>query len=215
VVARAQKKLRIAVGVSGSGRSLSNLLEIQTTHPFSVELVFSSATTAGANELAERHHIPLLVLDFGTTSRDRSQEILYKSLEEHKIDLVVLAGFLKLLPMNQNWQNKIINIHPSLLPKHGGKGMHGRRVHEAVVQSGDLQTGATVHFVNENYDDGLVIAQALVPITVGESPDVVAGKVFQQECRLLPAVIGAFADGRVPFRGVAQLNSQGELIEPT
>ena len=93
--------------------------------------------------------------------------------------------------------------------------MHGRRVHEAVVDAGELTTGATVHFVNERYDDGSIIAQVKLPIVPTDSPDVVGQKVFQAECRLLPAVIAALAAGTLPCQGIAQLNNKGEFIEPS
>lgn len=210
-----QKKIKLAVGVSGSGRSLANLLENQQGKNFEVSFVFSSSPTAGANSIAERHGVPLMVLDFSKTVLNRTKFELYGALENYGIDLVVLAGFLKLLPVDNGWQNRIINIHPALLPKYGGKGMHGRRVHEAVVDAGELTTGATVHFVNEMYDDGSIIAQVKLPIIPTDSPDVVAQKVFQAECRLLPAVIVALAAGRLPCRGIAQLNNKGEFIEPS
>jgi formyltetrahydrofolate-dependent phosphoribosylglycinamide formyltransferase len=209
-----QKKIKLAVGVSGSGRSLANLLENQGKH-FSLSLVFSSSPTAGANAIAERHGVPLMVLDFSNAFRNQTKVELYRAFENYGIDLVVLAGFLKLLPVVNGWQNRIINIHPALLPKYGGKGMHGRRVHEAVVDAGELTTGATVHFVNERYDDGNIIAQVKLPIVPTDSPDVVGQKVFQAECRLLPAVIAALAAGRLPCQGIAQLNNKGEFIEPS
>jgi formyltetrahydrofolate-dependent phosphoribosylglycinamide formyltransferase len=214
LVPKTQKKIKIAVGVSGSGRSLLNLIENQRSGNFSVSLVFSSTPAAGANKIADRFGIPLVVFDFSNDHREQTKAALYGALEGHDIDLVVLAGFLKLLPLDRNWQNKIINIHPSLLPKFGGKGMHGLRVHQEVVGSGELTTGATVHFVNEKYDEGQLLAQVRVPITHEDSPEVVGQKVFQAECRLLPAVIAAIAGGRLPSRGIAQLNNQGEFIEP-
>ena len=210
-----QKKIKLAVGVSGSGRSLANLLENQQGKHFSVSLVFSSSPTAGANAIAERHGVPLMVLDFSNAFLNQTKVELYRAFENYGIDLVVLAGFLKLLPVGNGWQNRIINIHPALLPKYGGKGMHGRRVHEAVVDAGELTTGATVHFVNERYDDGNIIAQVKLPIVPTDSPEVVGQKVFQAECRLLPAVIVALAAGRLPCQGIAQLNDKGEFIEPS
>lgn len=207
------KKLKIAVGVSGSGRSLLNLLEHQHNNSFTVALVFSSSATAGANKVAERYGVPHMVFDFSGQRREQTKSELYAAFDTHGIDLVVLAGFLKLLPVDHRWQNKIINIHPALLPKYGGKGMHGIHVHEAVVQSGDLKTGATVHFVNERYDEGHIIAQVELPIGREDAPTVVGEKVFQAECRLLPAVISAIAAGRLPCRGVARLNKQGGFIE--
>lgn len=214
MLSKPKKKIKIAVGVSGSGRSLLNLLENQQNGNFSVALVFSSTPAAGANKIAEQFGVPLMVLDFANAQQEQTKAELYRTLESCGINLVVLAGFLKLLPLDDKWQNRIINIHPALLPKYGGKGMHGLRVHQAVVSSGELTTGATVHFVNEKYDEGQLLAQVRVPITPEDSPEVVGQKVFQAECRLLPAAITAIAGGRLPSRGIVQLNNQGEFVEP-
>lgn len=207
------KKIKIAVGVSGSGRSLLNLIKHADLYNFSVGLVFSSSEHARANEIAKQHELPLLVLDFSPMRSEEAKAKLYESFEENGIDLVVLAGFLKLLPLDKSWRGKIINIHPALLPHYGGQGMHGMRVHEAVVRAGEPLSGATVHLVTEKYDEGRILAQAKVPVYPGESPEVVSQKVFQAECRLLPAVIGAIAIGRIPCETVLELNSRGELSE--
>lgn len=205
------RKLRIAVGVSGGGRSLGNLLDHQASNPYEIGLVFSSSQTAGANEIAKKAKVPLLVLDFAPIHWEITKEKLYQSLEYYGIDLVVLAGFLKLLPIDSHWENKIINIHPALLPKYGGKGMHGHYVHEAVIKSGDIQSGATVHFVNECYDEGSIIARATVEIESLETPESLAQKVFKAECMLLPAVISALSSGQLPRNTLAQLDQTGRI----
>ena len=115
-----------------------------------------------------------------------------KFLQEREIDFIVLAGFLLKIPANilKAYPYRIINIHPALLPKFGGKGMYGSRVHEAVVTSGEKETGVTIHFANENYDEGRIIFQAKCPVFSGDSPDDVAAKVHVLEYEHFPRVIG-------------------------
>ena len=208
----AEKKLRLAIGVSGSGRSLANLLERQNNESFEVAMVFSSSEVAGANQIARQHDLPLFVMDFSRAGIAQSKHRLYEALQKHRIDLVVLAGFLKLLPLDDSWEGKIINIHPALLPKFGGRGMHGRHVHEAVLRAGEKVSGATVHFVDAKYDEGGVIAQVQVKINPDDNADTLSQKVFEAECRLLPAVISAMANGQLPRTAVAQLNSKGGFV---
>jgi phosphoribosylglycinamide formyltransferase-1 len=203
------KKIRIAVGVSGAGRSLQNLIEQQNNYPYSVEMIFSSSPKAGANDLAERFHLPLIVLDFSHGHESRAREAIYDALEAHKIDLVVLAGFLKLFPVKDSWSGRIINIHPALLPKFGGLGMYGRYVHDAVLKAGETSSGATVHFVNSKYDEGSLIAQIKVPVMAQDTPESLGQRVFAAECRLLPAAIGGLAEGLLPKKMMAQLDAQG------
>ena len=194
--------MRIAVGVSGGGRSLANLIQYEAKDPYSVALVFSSSESAKANALAKAANRPLLVLDFSRKNSEQAKSMLYESLEAHGIDLVVLAGFMRLLPVDRCWQNKIINIHPALLPNYGGKGMHGHFVHEAVIAAQEVESGATVHFVNENYDQGSLIAQTKVHIAEGESAESLAAKVFEAECGLLPWTLSQMAAGYLPAKEV-------------
>jgi folate-dependent phosphoribosylglycinamide formyltransferase PurN len=112
-------------------------------------------------------------------------------LREHRIDLLVLAGYLKLVPREvvAAYRGRIINIHPALLPRHGGPGMYGRRVHAAVLAAGDRESGASVHLVDEVYDRGEVLAQERVPVLPGDTPESLAARVLEAEHRLLPAVV--------------------------
>jgi folate-dependent phosphoribosylglycinamide formyltransferase PurN len=194
--------MRIAVGVSGGGRSLENLIEHEAKHPYRVEFVFSSSEFAKANALAQAANRPLLVLDFSRKNFEKTKAILYEAFETHSIDLVVLAGFMRLLPVDKFWQNKIINIHPALLPNYGGRGMHGHFVHEAVIAAQETESGATVHFVNEKYDEGSLITQTKVWIDQGESAESLASKVFKAECALLPWTLSQMATGYLPTNNV-------------
>lgn len=201
-------KLKIAVGVSGGGRSLGNLVECGPQQSYEVALVFSSSPSIGANNVAKKAHLPLLIEDFSVKNQAPAKQNLYRSLVDKKIDLVVLAGFLKLMPMDPSWPGKIINIHPALLPKFGGKGMYGRHVHEAVLAAHETESGASVHFVNARYDEGRIIAQCRVPVTVGETAGSLADKVFASECDLLPWVIGELARGGLPKQETVIFHSQ-------
>lgn len=142
-----------------------------------------------AIDRAEKHNIPVCIL----TNTDQKEYVteLEKQLSEWQPNLIVLAGFLKKIPDSiiKKYKNKIINIHPSLLPKFGGKGFYGSKVHKAVLESGDKETGCTVHYVNEEYDKGPVIRQSKVPVRPTDTPEILAKRVLKAEHELLPSVI--------------------------
>lgn len=142
-----------------------------------------------AVERAKKFNIPVCVLP-ETESEDYASK-LEDQLSKWKPDLIILAGFLKKIPDSviRTYKNKIINIHPSLLPKFGGKGFYGMKVHKAVLESGDRETGCTVHYVNEEYDKGPIISQAKVPVHSSDTPEVLAKRVLKAEHDLLPSVI--------------------------
>jgi phosphoribosylglycinamide formyltransferase-1 len=188
-------KYRIAVGVSGGGRSLKNLIERQRYSPYEVSYVFSSSQEAAALDIAKNAAIRADFFDFSSTVRAETGSRLYQTLQAQNIDLIVLAGFLKMMPMHAAWKNKIINIHPALLPKFGGKGMYGAKVHAAVLLAKEAFSGATVHFVNEQYDEGRMIAQVMVPVPPDDHVDSLSARVFAAECELLPWVIAQMAQG--------------------
>ncbi len=142
-----------------------------------------------AIERAENFNIPVSII---TDKEEKSfTEKLHKQLKEWEPDLIVLAGFLKKVPDSiiKEYKNKIINIHPALLPKFGGKGYYGLNVHEAVLESGDKESGCTVHYVNEEYDKGPIIKQAKVPVQSSDTPKTLAKRVLKAEHKLLPSVI--------------------------
>lgn len=200
-----EKKLKIAVGVSGGGRSLQNLLREEPKHAYEVVLVFSSSGEVAANDVALAAGLPLVIEDFSLKNHEIAKKRLYNAAREHHVDLIVLAGFLKLLPIDHTWPGKIINIHPALLPKFGGKGMHGHHVHKAVLESHEEISGATVHFVNERYDEGSIISQTTVPVMRGDTASDLAARVFAGECRLLPWTIDGLACGDLPAKGVVKM----------
>lgn len=142
-----------------------------------------------AIERAEKFEIPVSLI----TDKDEKTftEKLEKKLKEWNPDLIVLAGFLKKIPdqIIKEYKDKIINIHPALLPKYGGKGYYGLNVHKAVIESGEKESGCTVHYVNEEYDKGPIIKQAKVPVHPSDTPEILAKRVLQAEHKLLPSVI--------------------------
>jgi formyltetrahydrofolate-dependent phosphoribosylglycinamide formyltransferase len=187
--------MRVAVAVSGRGSNLEALLRaLGPDGPARVVVVLSSRPDAPALERAAGAGIP------GIPLRDPADAGEWlEALDRHAVDLVVLAGYLKLVPAGVigRFAGRIVNVHPALLPAFGGRGMYGRRVHEAVLASGARESGATVHLVDEVYDRGAILGQARVPVLPGDDPDRLAARVLEVEHRLLPAaVLAAAAAGR-------------------
>ncbi|HEU4700308.1 MAG TPA: phosphoribosylglycinamide formyltransferase [Gemmatimonadales bacterium] len=188
--------LRLAVCISGRGSNLEALLRaLGPGAPAEVALVLSNRASAAGLERAAERGVPSAVL---ADPGDAAEWLGH--LERHRIDLVVLAGYLKLVPEGviARYGGRILNIHPALLPDFGGHGMYGRRVHEAVLASGAATSGATVHLVDEVYDRGEILAQARVPVLPGDTPDTLAARVLEAEHRLLPAVVLAAAEAGRP-----------------
>jgi len=180
---------KIAIFASGSGTNAQRIIEYFRNHPeIKVELIFSNNPKAYVLERAKLLNVESVVFtrdDFYKT--DKVQMIL----REKQIDFIVLAGFLWLIPeyILDTYNGKIINIHPALLPKYGGKGMYGMLVHEAVIQSGDQESGITIHHVNKNYDEGQIIFQAKCPVDPDDTPLSLATKIHQLEYACFPKVI--------------------------
>ena len=198
--------MRVAVAVSGRGSNLEALLRaLGPAAPARVVLVLSNRPDAGAIEISAAHGVPTQVLADPT---DPSEWLA--GLDRHQIELIVLAGYLKLVPaaVIARYRDRIINVHPALLPAYGGRGMYGRRLHEAVLAGGDRESGATVHLVDEAYDRGAILAQSRVPVLPGDSAERLAARVLEAEHRLLPAVVlAAAAAGRpVPLPETVELS---------
>ena len=188
--------MRVAVCVSGGGSNLQALLDaLPEGAPARVVLALSDRGDAGALNRARSAGVPAEVF---SDWRDATEWLT--RLGRRDVDLVVLAGYLKLVPapVVAAWRGRILNIHPALLPKHGGAGMYGRRVHAAVLAAGDTESGPTVHLVDEEYDRGPVLAQARVPVIAGDTPESLAARVIEAEHRLLPAVVLAAARAGKP-----------------
>jgi formyltetrahydrofolate-dependent phosphoribosylglycinamide formyltransferase len=179
---------------SGGGTNLQALLDALRDSPRArVALVVSDRPDAGALERARGAGIPTAVL------RDPTDPVSVLAAL-HDADLVVLAGYLKLVPpaVVARFRWRMINIHPALLPAFGGPGMYGRRVHAAVLASGAAESGASVHYVDEEFDRGPVIAQARVPVLPGDTPETLAARVLEAEHRLLPSVVLELARRGIP-----------------
>ena len=193
--------MRVAVAASGRGSNLAALADRldRPESPARIALVLSNRPDAPVLDLARRRGIPVHAL------RDCSDPTEWEeALRGAGADLVVLAGYLKKVPPEtvSSWRGRMINIHPALLPRHGGPGMYGTRVHQAVLAAGEVQSGATVHLVTEEYDRGQILGQQPVPVLPGDTPETLAARVLEIEHRLLPAaVLAAARAGRaVPFR---------------
>ena len=180
--------LKIAVFVSGGGTNLQRIAEYFANNP-KVEIanVICNNPEAYAIERARNLNIPCKIIN---RAEFKSEEFS-KELLDQNIDLIVLAGFLWLVPQHliDAFPNKIINIHPALLPNYGGKGFYGEHVHEAVVAAKEEYSGITIHYVNEHYDSGDIIFQAKVELDEGETPDSLAAKIHVLEYRHYPEVI--------------------------
>ncbi len=177
---------------SGSGSNFQAIIDfIENGHiDAQISGLIASRPNIGAIDRAYKYNIPHFVLATDQSGAGLS-DILIKKLNEWKPDLIVLAGFLKKIPSEviEEYRNKIINIHPSLLPKFGGKGFYGINVHKAVIEAGEQESGCTVHYVNEQYDKGDIIKQKKVPVLEGDTPESLAQKVLKEEHKLLPNVI--------------------------
>jgi len=191
--------MRVAVAISGRGSNVEALLRaLPAGGPAEVVLVLSDRPDAGGLARAQERGIPTAVL---TPPADAAAWLA--PLDEHRADLLVLAGFIKLVPeaVIARYRGRVINIHPALLPAFGGKGMYGRRVHEAVLEYGAKVSGCTVHFADDTYDTGPVLVQKCVPVKDDDDPDTLAARVFEAECEAYPEAIRLLAGGRVAVVG--------------
>ena len=189
----------VAVAVSGGGRTLANLLQRQQSGSgYQVAAVIASNAECAAVAIAKAHQLPLFVGDFSAAGHAACGERLYPWLCNQRINWVALAGFIKLFPLHSAWSQRIVNIHPSLLPKHGGKGMYGDKVHAAVLAAGDVKAGASVHFVTPGYDEGAVVAQVSVPVQPGDTVRLLADRVFAAESQLYPETLNLLISGVLP-----------------
>ncbi len=196
--------LNIAVLVSGGGTNLQALIDAQADSKLPegrISLVISSKTDAYALERAGKAGIPTRILlrrNFST--QQKYDETLLSILSEKRIDLIVLAGFMTMISANviRHYENKIINVHPALIPSFCGEGYYGLRVHEAALKKGVKVTGATVHFVNEVCDGGPIILQKAVEVLSDDTPETLQRRVMEQaEWQLLPKAVALFCQGKI------------------
>ena len=179
----------IAIFASGNGTNAENIIRyFQNSESVNVKLVLADRETAFVLERARRLNVPFACLDKAAWVDGTA---VLSLLEDKGIDFIVLAGFLARVPdcILHAYPNKIINIHPALLPKFGGKGMYGDRVHEAVVMAGESESGITIHYIDEHYDEGSIIFQAKCSVLPGDTPAEVAKKVHALEYEWFPRII--------------------------
>lgn len=182
-------KKRIAIFASGSGSNAEEILAYFDHHPMiNVVLLLSNNPSAFALTRAAKFNVPTKVF---TKELFKDSTVVLDWLHEKEVTHIVLAGFLWLVPsyLTQNFPGKIINIHPALLPKFGGKGMYGMRVHEAVKSAGEKETGITIHLVDEKYDEGKILFQASCPVEETDTPEQIADNVHALEHTHFPKVI--------------------------
>ncbi|MEQ9285673.1 MAG: phosphoribosylglycinamide formyltransferase [Cyclobacteriaceae bacterium] len=188
-------KKRIAIFASGGGTNAENFFEYFKNSPtIEITALFSNNPQAYALQRAKNHQIENQV--FNRDQFYKSDKLL-ELLQDREIDFIVLAGFLWLVPQSlvEAYPDRIINIHPALLPKYGGKGMYGMHVHEAVKGNGETESGITIHLVNEVYDDGKVLFQQSTSLTTEDSPEKIAEKIHELEYRFFPEVVESYIEG--------------------
>lgn len=185
---------KLVVLASGSGSNFQAIIDAVKGGKIKGEIagLISSKRDVGAVKRAQKHNIPVRVIP--ASSGTEFSDALQKQLTEWSPDLIVLAGYLRKIPdrIVNRYPNQIINIHPSLLPKYGGKGFYGQRVHQAVLNDKETVSGCTVHFVNEEYDSGDIIEQAEVPVLPSDTAESLASRILEKEHQILPSVIAHF-----------------------
>lgn len=195
---------RLGVLLSGSGRTLENLFERIADGSLRAEvaLVMSSKASALGLERAAKRGVPTAVVEpaRGQSAADYSRA-LFERLREARVDLVVLAGFLRVIEVPPDFAGRILNIHPALLPAFGGAGMWGHHVHEAVLASGVRTSGCTVHYVTNEIDGGPIVLQRSCEVREDDTPDSLAARVFEEEKRAYPEAIALHLDGRLRIEG--------------
>lgn len=192
---------KIAVLVSGGGTDLQSIIDAVENKKIDVkiEMVIGSRENIYALERAKKHNIDTFVVSRKEYGEEASNKIL--ELTKGKVDLIVLAGFLAILDgeILKEFDNKIINIHPSLIPSFCGPGMYGLKVHEAVIKSGVKFSGCTVHFVNSEVDGGAILLQDAVPVYFGDDAETLQKRILEKEHIILPEAIKLISEGRVEF----------------
>ena len=193
---------KIAVFVSGGGSNFKAIHHqiIQGNILGKIVIVFSNNPNCGAIKFAEENSIPIFIINAARYPNLHTRdEFLLETCLKAEIDLICLAGFMKMLPQNivKQYEYRILNIHPGLLPEFGGKGFYGTRVHEAVINTGKRESGATVHFVDEIYDHGPIILQKKVEVMETDTPESLAARVLKLEHELFPEVVKAFCENKI------------------
>jgi phosphoribosylglycinamide formyltransferase 1 len=194
------RPIRLGVLISGGGSNLRSLLEFRDAGQLDAEfpLMIASRPDCGGLQLAREAGIRTeVVARKSFRSTEEFSERIFSLLREAQVDLVILAGFLCLVRVPPEFANRVMNIHPALIPSFCGKGLYGFRVHEAVLARGAKISGCTVHFADNVYDHGPIIVQKAVPVLEGDTPQTLAARVFEAECQAYPEAIRLFAAARL------------------
>lgn len=208
--------IAVAVFASGGGSNFQSLLDHQSADsPGQIRLLVSDRADAGALERARRHGVATRVIPVKGRSLDEVAEETLTVLREHEIGVILLAGYLRLIPpaVVKAFPRRILNIHPALLPSFGGKGMWGHHVHEAVLASGASFSGPTIHFVDEEYDTGTILAQWPVPVLAGDTADTLAARVLAVEHILYPLAAEHFCRAILEGRSLSRLSPPGPAVQ--
>ena len=206
--ARSMKPLKLAVLISGTGRTLKNFIDLAAEGelPIDIRLVISSSLKAGGLKFAAEAGIPTRVITRQEYSPAEAGDqafgdAVFSACRDAGVDYVAMAGFLKLAPLPDDFTGRVVNIHPALIPAFCGTGMYGDRVHQAVLDAGVKVTGCTVHFVDNEYDHGPIIWQQPVPVFDDDTAETLAARVFEVEKEAYPHVLKLLAAGRIKLDG--------------
>ncbi len=199
------RRVRIGVLASGGGTNLQAIIDACERGEIDgdVVVVISNVEDAYALERARKHSIQAFAFPHEGMSREEHEKDIIECLDQHKVDLVILAGYLRMLTplMFSKYGGRMMNTHPALLPSFGGKGMHGLNVHKAVIDLGCKVSGCTIHFVTEDVDGGQIILQKAVPVHEDDTPETLQERVLKEEHKLLPRAIQLFAQGKLKVEG--------------
>ncbi len=196
-MSQALENIQIAIFASGNGTNAENIIShLKNISNINVSLIVSDKENAGIHDVAFKKNIPIFVIP--KSDINVGDEIL-RNLKNHQIDFIVLAGYLKKIPINilQAYERNVINIHPALLPKYGGKGMYGKRVHEAVIENKESESGITIHYVDEIYDNGEIILQKKCNVLTTDTSETLGEKIHQLEYKHYPEVIASLLKTKI------------------
>jgi len=192
----------IAIFASGAGSNFKNIKTSIDNGNINgtIVLLISNNPNCGAVIFARRYKINCEIINDYRYKNIKEKDTQYKLvLDSYKTDLILLAGFMKKIPLNliNDYKNKIINIHPSLLPKYGGSGYYGIKIHQSVIKNNETETGVTIHFVTENYDEGPVIMQRKIIVRIDDTPEILSKRVLQIEHKVYQLVVKAFCSNKI------------------
>lgn len=197
--------LRVGVLASGRGTDLQSLIDAQESGRLGAQIVvvISNVEDAYTLERAKKHSIPAVCIPHKGKTREEHETEIIRCLKEHGVELVVLAGYIRMLTslIVNEFRNRMLNIHPALLPSFGGEGWYGEKVHQGVLEAGCKVSGCTVHFVTEGVDRGPIILQKAVEVRENDRPETLAARILVEEHGLLPEAVRLFAEGKLKVEG--------------